>query len=329
VTGSFSRRRFLGVAAAGVASLAGRARAAAGITTPAGSGASASAPGGTVPPEGGVRAMLHRIVPRSGESIPAVGLGTWQTFDIAADPAERATRTEVLRRFLAGGGRVVDSSPMYGRAEAVVGDLLAELAPATPPFLATKVWTTGRAAGEAQMRESMRRLGTPRMDLMQVHNLLDWETHLPVLRAWKEDGRLRYLGVTHYSIPAFPQLERLVRTERLDFVQLPYSVATREAEKRLLPAAADSGTAVLVMRPFEEGALFQAVRGRALPGWAAEVGAASWAQLFLKFVLSLPAVTCAIPATSRPEHLSDNLAASAGPLLDEKLRRRLADELRR
>lgn len=276
---------------------------------------------------GGDLAMLRRSIPGSGESLPAVGLGTWQTFDIGTEASGRASRTEVLRRFLAGGGRVIDSSPMYGRAEAVVGELLADVGGA--PFLATKVWTTGRIAGEAQMRESLRRMRTGRMDLMQVHNLLDWETHLPVLRAWKAEGRIRYLGVTHYSLPAFAQLERLIRTEGLDFVQLPYSVATREAEKRLLPAAAASGTAVLVMRPFEEGALFHAVRGRDLPAWAAEVGAKSWAQLFLKFVLSHPAVTAAIPATARPDHVSDNLAAGAGPLLDGKMRRRLTEEIHR
>ena len=319
-----TRRRFLRVSAGGMLSVAAASRAA----------------------EGGA-AVLHRPVPRSGELLPAVGLGTWQTFDVGSAPAARAPLAEVLRRLLAGGGRVVDSSPMYGRAEEVVGDLLAALGdrsgpasaagasagPSSPvaaaPFLATKVWTTGRAAGEAQARESMRRMRASTLDLLQVHNLLDWETHLPMLRAWKEHGRIRYHGVTHYAVSAFPQLERLLRAERLDFVQIPYSAATREAEKRLLPAAADAGVAVLVMRPFEEGALFQAVRGRPVPGWAAEVGAASWAQLFLKFVLSHPAVTCAIPATSRPDHLSDNLAAGVGPLLDERQRRRLADEVRR
>jgi aryl-alcohol dehydrogenase-like predicted oxidoreductase len=277
--------------------------------------------------EGGA-AMLHRPIPKSGEALPVVGLGTWQTFDVGSAPAERAALAEVLRRFLAGGGRVIDTSPMYGRAEAVVGDLLAA-GGGPAPFLATKVWTTGRGAGEAQARESLRRMRAPTLDLLQVHNLLDWETHLPALRTWKAQGRIRYLGVTHYAISAFAQLERLLRDERLDFVQLPYSVATREAEKRLLPAAADTGTAVLVMRPFEEGALFRAVRGRPVPPWAAEVGAASWAQLFLKFVVTHPAVTCAIPATSRPDHLADNLGAGAGPLLDDRQRRRLAEEIRR
>jgi aryl-alcohol dehydrogenase-like predicted oxidoreductase len=277
---------------------------------------------------GGGAAMTLRPVPRSGESLPVVGLGTWQTFDVGATASERAPLADVLRIFLAGGGRVIDSSPMYGRAEAVAGDLLAAEGDRGRPFLATKVWTTGKAAGEAQMRESFRRMRTDRMDLLQVHNLLDWETHLPVLRAWKEQGRIRYLGVTHYAQSAFPLLERLMAEEKLDFVQLPYSIASREAEKRLLPAAAASGTAVLVMRPFEEGALFAAVKGRPLPSWAAEVGATSWAQVFLKFVVSHPAVTTAIPATRKPDHMADNLLAGIGPLPDEKLRRRMAADFR-
>jgi len=273
-------------------------------------------------------AMLTRPIPRSGEAVPAVGLGTWQTFDVGDGEGERAPLQEVLRRFLEGGGRVVDSSPMYGRAEAVVGDLVARLRHPAAPFLATKVWTTGRSAGESQMRESMRRLRAERLDLMQVHNLLDWETHLPVLRDWKAKGRLRHVGVTHYSLGTFAQLERLLRTEQLDFVQLPYSLATREAEKRLLPAAAETGTAVLVMRPFEEGALFRAVRGKPLPGWAAELDCERWSQVFLKYVLSHPAVTCVIPATSKPDHLSENLRAGVGPLPDEAMRRRMAESLR-
>jgi aryl-alcohol dehydrogenase-like predicted oxidoreductase len=278
--------------------------------------------------DGGGAAMLQRPVPRSGELLPAIGLGTWQTFDVGGSAEERAPLAEVLRLFLGGGGRVVDSSPMYGRAEGVTGDLLAGTTPAPGPFLATKVWTTGRSQGEAQMRESARRLRSERIDLMQVHNLLDWETHLPVLRAWKEQGRIRHLGVTHYAPSSFPLLERMLATERLDFVQLPYSIGSRDAEKRLLPAAAESGTAVLVMRPFEEGALFSAVRGKPLPGWAAEIGAATWAQAFLKFVISHPAVTCAIPATRRADHVLDNLASGSGAMPDERMRRRMAADFR-
>jgi len=303
--GRMGRRRFLLTSAGSMLSLAARARAA-----------------------GGGAAMLERPIPRSSERLPVIGLGTWQTFDVGASPEDRAPLGEVMRLFLAGGGRVVDSSPMYGRAEGMAGDLLTASGPTGRPFLATKVWTPGRAAGEAQMRESMKRLRTDRIDLMQVHNLLDWETHLPVLRAWKEQGRIRYLGVTHYARSAFPLLERMLATEHLDFVQLPYSIGSREAEKRLLPAAADSGTAVLVMRPFEEGALFSAVRGKPLPTWAGEIGAASWAQVFLKFVVSHPAVTCAIPATSKPDHQIDNLAAGAGPMPDDRMRRRMAADFR-
>ena len=269
-------------------------------------------------------AMLTRPIPRSGERLPAVGLGTWQTFDVEGDRA-REPLSEVLRRFFASGGRVIDSSPMYGRAEETVGDLVARIAPSPAPFLATKVWTQGREAGEAQMRESLRRMRTARMDLMQVHNLVDWRTHLATMRAWKEEGRIRYLGVTHYALSAFDEMERILRQERMDFVQLPYSAGVREAERRLLPAAAETGTAVLVMRPFEEGALLRRVRGRPLPAWAAEIDCASWAQLFLKFILSHPAVTCAIPATSNPDHLADDVGAGLGRMPTGDLRRRIAE----
>jgi aryl-alcohol dehydrogenase-like predicted oxidoreductase len=303
-----TRRRFLAASAAAGLAAAARARAA----EPAAR-----------------RAMLAREIPRSGEAIPAVGLGTWRTFDVGASREERAPRLEVLRRFLAAGGRVIDSSPMYGEAEAVVGDLLAEVgpAPAQAPFLATKVWTRGRLAGEAQMRESLRRLRAPRIDLMQVHNLLDWQEHLPALREWKAADRLRYLGVTHYSPGAFEEMERILRTERLDFVQLPYSVATRAAESRLLPAAAETGTAVLVMRPFEEGELFRVVKGKRLPGWAKEIGAGAWSEVFLKWILAHPAVTAVIPATANPEHVAENVRAGFGALPDAALRRRIVRDL--
>jgi aryl-alcohol dehydrogenase-like predicted oxidoreductase len=272
--------------------------------------------------------MATRPIPRTGEPLPVVGLGTWRTFDVGAAEAERAPLLEVLRRFLVGGGRVVDSSPMYGEAEAVVGELVARLPRGTPrPFLATKVWTSGRAAGEAQMAESLGRLRVERLDLMQVHNLLDWRVHLPVMRAWKAQGRLRYLGITHYATSAFDELERLLRTEALDFVQLPYSAARREAAARLLPAAADTGTAVLVMRPFEEGELFRRVKGRPLPAWASALGAASWSEVFLKFILAHPAVTAVIPATAKPEHLDENLRAGSGPLPDAALLARIEREI--
>ena len=277
---------------------------------------------------GGQVAMATRPIPRTGEAVPVIGLGTWRTFDVGTSDADRAPRLEVLRRFLAGGGRVIDSSPMYGAAEGVVGDLLARLAPAAPPFLATKVWTTGRAEGEAQMAESLRRLRVERLDLMQVHNLVDWRAHLPVMREWKARGRLRYLGITHYASGAFEELEALMRSEALDFVQLPYSAARREAAARLLPAAAETRTAVLVMRPFEEGDLFRAVKGKPLPAWAGELGASSWSEVFLKFILAHPAVPAVIPATAKPEHLEENLRAGHGALPDAALRRRMERELR-
>ncbi len=264
--------------------------------------------------------MLTRPIPRSGEPLPVIGLGTWQTFDVGDDA--RAPLAEVLAAFLDGGGRVIDSSPMYGRAETVVGDLLRAAGRVKEPFIATKVWTSGAARGQAQMQESIRKLG--RVDLMQIHNLLDWKVHLPTMREWKARGTLRYLGITHYGLGTFDEMEQILRKEKLDFIQLPYSAATRAAEKRLLPAAADTKTAVLVMRPFEEGELFARVRGKPLPEWAAEAGAASWAQLFLKFIVSHPAVTCVIPATAKKAHLLDNLAAGRGPLPDDKLRDKIA-----
>jgi aryl-alcohol dehydrogenase-like predicted oxidoreductase len=271
--------------------------------------------------------MLTRKIPGTGEALPVIGLGTWQTFDVGRAEAERAPRLEVLRAFLDAGGRVIDSSPMYGRSEQVTGELLARLPGAPRPFLATKVWTRGKEAGEAQIRESMRRMRADPLDLLQVHNLLDWEAHLPTLRELKRLGRIRYLGITHYALGAFDELERLLRTEALDFIQLPYSAARREAERRLLPAAADTGTAVLVMRPFEEGALFRAVRGKPLPDWAKELGATAWSQLFLKFILSHPAVTSVLPATSNPKHLAENVKAGFGPLPEGEARSRMEREL--
>jgi aryl-alcohol dehydrogenase-like predicted oxidoreductase len=267
--------------------------------------------------------MLTRTVPSSGEALPALGLGTWRTFDVGASDAERAPLREVLRRLFAAGGRVIDSSPMYGRAESVVGDLLRGTPEHGKAFIATKVWTTGRAEGIAEMEESERRMGG-RIDLMQVHNLVDWRTHLPTLREWREKRRIRYVGVTHYSLSAFDELEHILRDEKVDFVQLPYSVAVREAEKRLLPAAKDTGTAVLVMRPFESGSLLASLRSRPLPPFAKDLGATSWAQLLLKFILAHPAVTAAIPATSNPAHLDDDLGGARGPLPDEATRAKIA-----
>jgi diketogulonate reductase-like aldo/keto reductase len=266
--------------------------------------------------------MNTRTIPRTKEAIPTVGLGTWQAFDV--DAAGRAPLVEVVKQFFAAGGRVIDSSPMYGRAEQVVGDVLGDLGAADTPFLATKVWTRGKREGVAQMAQSRRRMSAGRargIDLMQIHNLLDWQTHLPVLREMKQSGAIRYLGVTHYSHGELPQIEKLMRSEALDFIQIPYNLADRAVEARVLPAAADTGTAVLVMRPFEEGALFRRVRGKALPGWAAELDCTSWAQIFLKFIIGHPAVTCPIPATADPKHLADNIKAGYGRLPDAAQRR--------
>ena len=261
--------------------------------------------------------MLTRLIPRTSEPLPAIGLGPWQSFDISDSPAEITPRRAVLHALLAAGGRVIDSSPMYGRSEATIGRLLATLPPGTPrPFLATKVWTRGHAAGVAQMERSLALMGTTCMDLMQVHNLLDWRTHLPVLRDWKRAGRIRYLGITHYAHSEFDALESLLHSEAVDFIQLPYNLADRAAEARLLPAAAATGTAVLVMRPLAEGGLLTRLRTRPLPAVAADLRCTSWAQLCLTFILAHPAVTCAIPASGNPAHFADDLGAARGPLPD-------------
>jgi diketogulonate reductase-like aldo/keto reductase len=282
-------------------------------------GAGALALGGVT-----MTSSLRRAIPRTGESLPVIGLGTWQTFDAGKDESARAPLLDVLREFARFGGRVVDSSPMYGQSETVVGDLTADLGLHKQLFLATKVWTSGRDAGIRQMEQSLRRLRAPRLDLMQIHNLVDWRTHLDTLRRWKENGRIRYIGVTHYTESAYGELARVLETEELDFVQLNYSIAEREAERRLLPLAVERRVAVLVNRPFAQGALFRKVRGKPLPPWAAEAGCGSWAQFFLKFIVSHPAVTCALPATSKVQHLIDNMQAGLGPPLDAATRERMA-----
>src|SRR6266576_2392143 len=263
-------------------------------------------------------------IPKTGETLPVIGLGTWQTFDVGAAQSAREPLKEVLRGFVRLGGSVIDSSPMYGTSESVTGDLAAELGVQKQLFLATKVWTSGREAGIRQMEESFKRLRTERMDLMQVHNLVDYRTHLATLRGWKEQGKVRYIGVTHYTASAYDELARVLAGEELDFVQLNYSVAEREAEKRLLPLAAEKRIAVLVNRPLAAGAVFNRVRGKPLPPWAKEIGCASWAQFFLRFVISHPAVTCAIPATAKVEHLVDNMQAARGALPDAAARERMA-----
>lgn len=268
-----------------------------------------------------------RPIPSSGERLPVMGLGTYETFNVGPTAAERASVKEVLREFVALGGSVIDSSPMYGRAETVVGDLAAELGVAGKLFYATKVWITGREAGIRQMTESMERMRVKTMDLMQVHNLVDWRTHLKTLRQWKDEGRVRYIGITHYSSSAFDEMESIMRKERIDFVQVPYNILYRHAEASLLPLAADRGIAVLANEPFEKGRLFREVRGKALPGWAVEFDCSSWAQYFLKYIIGQSAVTCVIPATANPTHLADNMQAGLGRLPSRAQRQRMVDYL--
>ena len=282
---------------------------------------------GPVRAAGDNQPLLKRTIPRSGEQVPAVGLGTYQTFDVGSGASARAGVKEVLRRFVELGGRVVDSSPMYGNAETAVGDLAAELGVQKSLFLATKVWTDGRDAGIRQMRTSFQRLRTDRIDLMQVHNLVDLQTHMATLREWKKAGKIRYLGITHYHAGAYNELEQLVKTKEFDFVQFNYSIGEREAEQRLLKVSADSGTAVLVNRPFAQAGLFTKVRGKPLPAWAAEFDCESWAQFFLKYILAHPAVTCVIPATRNPSHLLDNMRAGIGRLPNAEMRRRMVEHM--
>jgi aryl-alcohol dehydrogenase-like predicted oxidoreductase len=268
--------------------------------------------------------LLKRNIPRTGDLLPVIGLGTWQTFDVPSQKSARAPLGEVLRELTRLGGSVIDSSPMYGNSESVVGDLAAELGIRNQLFIATKVWTRGREAGIQQMEESLRRLGTQRIDLMQVHNLVDWRTHLVTLRRWKDQNRIRYIGVTHYTANAYGELTSVLETQDLDFVQLNYSIIERDAERRLLPLALDRQIGVVVNRPFAEGTLFRKVRGKSLPVWAQQIGCATWSQFFLKFIVSHPAVTCVIPATSKVEHLLDNMQGGIGPLPDAETRERMA-----
>lgn len=277
---------------------------------------------------GGVRAqkatpMLTRPIPSSGVQVPVIGVGTWRGFDVGGDAAARTRLTAVLQALLDAGGRVVDSSPMYGSSEEVAGDLLDVLKAHDRAFVATKVWTEGRDAGIEQMEASMRKLRDDRIELMQIHNLVDWRTHLGTLRTWKRDGRIQHLGITHYRDDAHDQLEAVIRAEAIDSVQLNYSIDNRAAEQRLLPLAADRGVAVLVNLPFGGGGLLARVQGKPLPAWAGDIGCRSWAQVLLKYVVSHPAVTCVIPGTSRPEHMRENAAAGAGPLPDAAMRRRM------
>jgi diketogulonate reductase-like aldo/keto reductase len=269
--------------------------------------------------------MLTRAIPSSGEKLPVIGLGTWQTFDVDLTSDTRRQLEDVLSLFVKLGGRVIDSSPMYGRAEDVIGDLTATLGIRGKLFVATKVWTRGKENGIRSMERSMVRLRTKRIDLMQVHNLLDVHIHLEALREWKEQGRIRYIGITHYESGAFGEVEKIMRNEKLDFVQINYSLMERDAEERVLPFAQERGIAVIVNRPFGGGDLFSRVRSKPLPEWAAEFECRSWAQFFLKWIVGHPAVTCAIPATDKPRHLEDNMQGGIGRLPDAKMRERMVE----
>jgi diketogulonate reductase-like aldo/keto reductase len=269
--------------------------------------------------------MLQRPIPKTTEQLPVVGIGTWQTFDVGNTRAELDPRKEVLKILFETGGRVIDSSPMYGRAEAVVGTLLTEMQARDKAFVATKVWTTGEAAGIAQMTTSAAKMASPVIDLMQIHNLVDWRTHLRTLRAWKEEGRIRYIGLTHYTNASLDDLAQIIKTEPIDFVQFAYSINRRDAETRLLPVTADRGVGVIINQPFDGGSLFRQVKGKAVPEWASEFDCTSWAQFFLKYLIGHPAVTCVIPGTARPDHARDNTAAGLGRMPDETSRRRMAE----
>ncbi|SFD92950.1 aldo/keto reductase [Spirosoma endophyticum] len=267
--------------------------------------------------------MLTRLIPSSKEALPVVGLGTWQTFDVLT-PSAKEPLKDVLKTMHQYGGTLIDSSPMYGRSEGVVGELTAGSDLENQFFYATKVWTQGREAGIQQMNESFRLMRRKTMDLMQIHNLTDWKTHIKTLKDWKAAGKIRYIGITHYTDSMHGELEQILSSVPIDFVQFNYSIVSRNAEKRLLPAAAEHGVATLINRPLGEGGLFAKVRGKNLPDWVKEYGIESWGQFFLKFLLSHAAVTCVIPGTSKPDHMADNAKAGIGPLPDKATREKMA-----
>jgi diketogulonate reductase-like aldo/keto reductase len=269
----------------------------------------------------GGHTMNKRPIPSTGEMLPVVGCGTYRTFDVGNDPKAQAGLADVLRVLFDAGGSVIDSSPMYGSSEAVVGAVLTQVSGHERAFVATKVWTQGREAGIQQMEESMRLLQQPRIDLMQIHNLVDWRTQLATLRDWKARGRIRYIGVTHYTSSAFPEVEAVMRSETLDFIQINYAADDRSAEESILPLARERGIGVIVNQPFGGGGLIGRLKDKPLPSWAAQIGCTSWAQLLLKFVLAHPAVTCVIPGTGRKQYMIDNVQAGFGAYPDEAMRK--------
>jgi diketogulonate reductase-like aldo/keto reductase len=271
--------------------------------------------------------MYTRPIPATKEPLPVIGCGTYRTFDVDARPEPRALLLGVLKELFAAGGSVIDTSPMYGLAEGVVGDLLAQAQNRSRAFLATKVWTSGKQSGLEQINRSFTLLQDRRIDLIQVHNLLDWRVQLATLRDLKAAGRIRYVGITHYSASAFAEVESVLRSESLDFLQINYAMNDTAADRRILPLAADRGVAVIANRPFGGGGLLGELRGRPLPPWAQEIDCQSWAQVLLKFVLSHPAITCVIPATASPEHMLDNIGAGFGRMPDPALRARMISSL--
>ena len=277
---------------------------------------------GTPPARKSAEPLLMRPIPSSGEQIPAVGLGSWITFNVGNDRAARAQCTDVMREFFGAGGRLIDSSPMYGSSQGVIGESLQQLGAQPRVFSAEKVWTS--SAGAAQIEATRQLWQVPTFDLLQVHNLLAWEAQLPLLQRMKAEGKLRYVGITTSEGRRHREIEQIMRTQRIDFVQLSYNLLDREVEERLLPLARERGIAVLVNRPFRQGDLLRQLQRHPLPGWAGEIDCMNWAQVALKFVLSHPAVTCAIPATSSPAHVRENMAAAQGRLPDEALRKRMS-----
>ena len=270
--------------------------------------------------------MIQRIIPSSGEKLPVIGLGTWQTFDVK-DKKEYKPLIDVLKNMYDGGGRLIDTSPMYGRSESVIGDITNEMPERDAFFYATKVWTQGKEEGIRQMNDSFTKMKRNKMELIQIHNLVDWKTHLVTLRKWKEEGKIKYIGITHYMDNMHEELADVLSKENIDFVQFNYSIFSRNAEKKLLPLCMDKGVATLINRPFGEGKIFSRVKNKKIPVWTKEYRIENWSQVFLKYIVSHPGVTCAIPATKSPDHMLDNIRAGEDPILDDKARQKLIQEI--
>lgn len=283
-------------------------------------------PNASAQAQGGV--PVTKLIPSTGEALPVVGLGTWITFNVGNDPVLRDECSAVMAAFFEAGGRIIDSSPMYGSSQPVIGYGLRKLGMPARLFSADKVWTSSGRNGPPQIEESRRFWGVPRFDLLQVHNLVAWERHLPTLFEMKAAGALRYVGITTSEGRRHDLFEEIMRTQPLDFVQVTYNIVDREVEDRILPLARDRGMGVIVNRPFQQGALTRRLEGTPLPEWASEIGATTWAQFILKFIVTHPAVTVAIPATTRVDHVRENLAAAAGPMPEAAMRRRMAAYVR-